>query len=49
MSEKKSEGMKKIEEEVEQEIRSLEEAEKAKFKTLSEILSDDPGPKEVSI
>jgi len=49
VSEKKSEGMKQIEEEVEQEIQSLEEAEKAKFKTLSEILSDDPGPKEAYV
>ena len=49
MSEKKSEGMKEIKEEVEQEIRSLEEAEKAKFKTLAEILTEEDKPRVVFV
>jgi len=49
VSEKKSEGMKEIEKQVDQEIKLLEEAEKAKFKTLTEILSDDTGPKEAYV
>jgi hypothetical protein len=49
LSEKKSEGMKQIKEEVEQEIRSLEEAEKAKFKTLAEILTEEDKPRVVFV
>ena len=41
--------MKEIKEEVEQEIRSLEEAEKAKFKTLAEILTEEDKPRVVFV
>jgi len=48
MSEK-SEGMKEIEKRVDQEIKLHEEAEKVKFKTLAEILTEENKPREVFV
>jgi hypothetical protein len=48
MSEK-SEGMKEIEKRVDQEIKLHEEAEKAKFKTLAEILTEENKAREVFV
>jgi len=49
VSEKKSKSMEKIEKEVEKEIESIGEAEKAKFKTLTEILAEEDKPREVFV
>ena len=46
---KKSEGMKEIEKRVDQEIKVIEESEKAKFKTLAEILTEENKAREVFV
>ena len=46
---KKSEGMKEIEKEVDQEIKLLEEAEKAAYVTAAELMQEDEQPREVYI
>ena len=46
---KKSEGMENIEKRLEADAEAQAEADKAKLKTLAEILSEDEGPKEVYI